>query len=1115
MKKTMRNLSAQIRLGCITLTATLIVAVSCPPRAIACFGTLIPACNANPTSCLKSLVLTKSVTSVPVSPPAGGAARDFPVRVGLGVYCPTVNNCGTPCPGLTVTQATVFVGFHKFPCPSPLPPPDASGLLSTTNGTLIAPLCNSTNSYTVQVRIPPGIMRGLYCVKGTATVSFSDGATLTQTGDTIICIGEEASGLPGVPRLDMELLEEELSGPIAYMAPGDQAVAKYRITNNDPTLTVDLSAFANSRQGAIRPQGGNEAQGVFAISNPYGDDFPIAIDPEVPEEICIPLPDHPYTQPEIRKDGIQLAPGESTIVKVAIRSYGQCASGSCSESTLRVAGRFSDGTEAEACLGMAAWVDTRVPVRNCGRESINGMPANDCDNDGIVDAEEILSGSSFDVNANAMPDDCEQEPLLTVGAPLVPASAVAGEPIRVEAITSFNSDAPVVNVWANGVPLSSVDGINWQGTIPADTRGGPQTVQFVAKDTRGQMASDIGTYLVSADTTPPVLSCPTNIELTTDAGQCSRIGVTYLATATDDRPGTVVTCSPPSGSAFPIGVTAVTCTATDASGNTSHCTFTVTIVESAIPRLSLARQEADVVITWPQTCAEYALAETSNLNESVAWSPTTAEAIRVGGNLQVTLPIAAGNKLYRLVQVTPQFEILLPRAAVVTGRQLVMLRQQAPYFDAARVTQVIFDFASIHGGVWQTLRTISGGHLSVADLDPNNWQTEWDTTDVAPGPYILRATIRYVSGPSTLTASTAVTLVVNKAPVVSMVVAEGDPEGGQVMFDASNAEDMDGSVTNWMWDFGDPVANASATYVNGGRVATTLFTDTTGTNHVVLTVTDDHGAQTSAYYTLRFDLVGVVLGEETHCKCKSILVRTRGNASDPSKPIGPGLDTNWGKRPGAHDGKTLGPLHGNPENRSTSGEKSYSGFAFEVIAEVEGDPSKCKEIQLVKATATGGSPAVELHATWRGEGDRNKDGNPDMNITGEQSCMAAGGSWNGVTGMCEFPKNGDKYRPDGGFAGVHGDPGVADYQAPLEGIKAYGPRVIKWWDAPRLPSNYSTLKADFVAIVRGDDGKYCYVKFGVDLERKAGRDKEDISPAPDDNGNINGTHGADSVPGVP
>ena len=78
------------------------------------------------------------------------------------------------------------------------------------------------------------------------------------------------------------------------------------------------------------------------------------------------------------------------------------------------------------------------------------------------------------------------------------------------------------------------------------------------------------------DDTAPIITCPENITQGNDPGQCGAL-VTYPPpTVTDDSPVTV-TCSPASGSFFPIGTSTVTCTATDAASNTSECTFTVTV----------------------------------------------------------------------------------------------------------------------------------------------------------------------------------------------------------------------------------------------------------------------------------------------------------------------------------------------------------------------------------------------------------------------------------------------------------------------------------------------------------------------------------------------------------
>jgi sugar lactone lactonase YvrE len=79
---------------------------------------------------------------------------------------------------------------------------------------------------------------------------------------------------------------------------------------------------------------------------------------------------------------------------------------------------------------------------------------------------------------------------------------------------------------------------------------------------------------VAGDVTPPVLTVPADIAVTaTSAGGAT---VTFAATAVDaEDPAPTVSCSPPSGSIFALGTTEVTCTATDASGNSVESSFGV------------------------------------------------------------------------------------------------------------------------------------------------------------------------------------------------------------------------------------------------------------------------------------------------------------------------------------------------------------------------------------------------------------------------------------------------------------------------------------------------------------------------------------------------------------
>ncbi|WP_443032165.1 HYR domain-containing protein [Streptomyces sp. CA-278952] len=62
------------------------------------------------------------------------------------------------------------------------------------------------------------------------------------------------------------------------------------------------------------------------------------------------------------------------------------------------------------------------------------------------------------------------------------------------------------------------------------------------------------------------------------------VRIDYTATATDPQDGALpVTCAPPSGSLFPVGTTAVTCSATDSAGNTGADTARFEVLEPVVP----------------------------------------------------------------------------------------------------------------------------------------------------------------------------------------------------------------------------------------------------------------------------------------------------------------------------------------------------------------------------------------------------------------------------------------------------------------------------------------------------------------------------------------------------
>src|SRR5215204_5418710 len=108
---------------------------------------------------------------------------------------------------------------------------------------------------------------------------------------------------------------------------------------------------------------------------------------------------------------------------------------------------------------------------------------------------------------------------------------------------------------------------------------GENTITAQATDNAGNSATDSVTVTYTPpDETAPILEVPTT-PLTAEATGPDGAKVTYTATATDavDTDPTV-TCTPASGSTFPVGTTTVSCTATDDSGNTSPAaTFKVSV----------------------------------------------------------------------------------------------------------------------------------------------------------------------------------------------------------------------------------------------------------------------------------------------------------------------------------------------------------------------------------------------------------------------------------------------------------------------------------------------------------------------------------------------------------
>jgi len=147
-----------------------------------------------------------------------------------------------------------------------------------------------------------------------------------------------------------------------------------------------------------------------------------------------------------------------------------------------------------------------------------------------------------------------------------------------------------------GVGAVSRSGVPSGGIFPV----GNTTLTYSATDAHGNTGS--ATQVVTViDNTQPVISCPANItiEPTCPTGAIA----TYSTPTATDNCGVqsvVRTAGPASGSLFPIGTTTVTHVATDIYGNTSSCSFTVTVLTPQAVVQNLINQVSASSLTGTQ-----------------------------------------------------------------------------------------------------------------------------------------------------------------------------------------------------------------------------------------------------------------------------------------------------------------------------------------------------------------------------------------------------------------------------------------------------------------------------------------------------------------------------------
>ena len=227
---------------------------------------------------------------------------------------------------------------------------------------------------------------------------------------------------------------------------------------------------------------------------------------------------------------------------------------------------------ASCNVGLPSYIGVSNPTDNCsGVLSVVQSPAGGTVLSGVgttsvtltaTDASGNSQSCSFMVNRVDITNPtitCPANVTVNPNAGACSATGVSlGMPITADncMVASVSNDAP-------GTYFSGFTNVTW--TV-VDVSGNARTCTQIVTVT---------------DTTFPVLSCPANMTVAAaSAGVCGAV-VNFTPTASDNCILSSLISSPASGSLFPFGVNTVTVTAIDAIGNTSVCTFTITVTTPA------------------------------------------------------------------------------------------------------------------------------------------------------------------------------------------------------------------------------------------------------------------------------------------------------------------------------------------------------------------------------------------------------------------------------------------------------------------------------------------------------------------------------------------------------
>ncbi len=245
--------------------------------------------------------------------------------------------------------------------------------------------------------------------------------------------------------------------------------------------------------------------------------------------------------------------------------------------------------EDPAATTVADWISTARSMDICGSTSLSEVLWNTISECGetsstvyLFTAEDECGNQTTGFATYTVED--QTLPTITAPSDLM---ITCGEMDIATQIVQWLDEAVIAD--GCNTPILTTD---YNGDLP-NACGGTIPVVFTVSDGCGNLNTDTANIIYTDDVTAPIfINAPSDITVNVDVDNCES-NIVFSTPIAEDCNGPVTTVQVPnaaglliaSGDEFPLGTTSVMFESTDACGNTSMTSFTITVIDSQLPTI--------------------------------------------------------------------------------------------------------------------------------------------------------------------------------------------------------------------------------------------------------------------------------------------------------------------------------------------------------------------------------------------------------------------------------------------------------------------------------------------------------------------------------------------------